>query len=294
MGVNTPGRLFDAALRRARLARSRALFDRADFLHRRAAADLADRAVERSGVEATVCDFGGRLGLLRATLAERGWFEPGRRLVVAAADLGDADRTEADLVLDLEHPPFADGAFDLVLSALVLHWANDLVGALIRARQSLKPGGAMIAALLGGGTLGELRQALITAEAELTGGAGPRISPMLDPADAPALMRRAGFADPVVEVDRVKARYAHLGALMADLRAMGETNVLVEGSHRPLTRRLLTRTQTHYAELFAEADGRLPASFEIITLSGWVRRSVSPHSQSRSQATSGRSAGGMA
>ena len=111
-------------------------------------------------------------------------------------------------------------------------------------------------------------------------------------ADAPALLRRAGFADPVVEVDRLKVRYPDLLGLMRDLRAMGETNLLLEGPRRPLTRALLARAQALYAEAFADPDGRLPASFEIITLTGWARDGAA-HSQSRSQATSGRSAGGI-
>ncbi len=128
----------------------------------------------------------------------------------------------------------------------------------------------MIAAVIGGGSLAELRHALITAEAETMGGAGPRVAPMLDPAQAPALLRRAGFADPVVEVERVTLLYRHLRALMTDLRAMGETNVLGGGARRPLRRATIARAEAVYAEAFAGPDGRLPASFEVLTLTGWA------------------------
>ena len=130
--------------------------------------------------------------------------------------------------LDEERLPFAPASLDLVVSSLALHWANDLVGALIQIRQALKPDGLFIGAILGGATLTELRAALTDAELELRGGAGPRVSPFADAFDAAGLLQRAGFALPVADVDRVTVRYDHALALMADLRAMGETSVLVE------------------------------------------------------------------
>ncbi len=164
-----------------------------------------------------------------------------------------------------------------MVSSLALHWANDLVGALIQIRQALKPDGLFIGAILGGATLTELRAALTDAELELRGGAGPRVSPFADAFDAAGLLQRAGFALPVADVDRVTVRYDHALALMADLRAMGETSVLVEGAGRPLTRPLVARAAELYAERFGQADGRIPATFEILTLTGW-----SPH-QSQQQ-----------
>jgi len=145
-----------------------------------------------------------------------------------------------------------------------------VVGALIQIRRALKPDGLFIGAFLGGATLTELRQSLLTAEAELTGGAGPRISPFADAYDAAGLLQRAGFALPVADVDRVTVRYSHPMRLLADLRAMGETSVLAERHPKMLTRRILARAFDIYAERFAEPDGRLPATFEILTLTGWA------------------------
>lgn len=268
--MTTPPPLFDTALRRARLARSRHLFGRGDFLHRRFAVDMADRVVELGPAVERGLIVADRGGLLAARLAERGWPSGDGLLVEGAAFPGESAWATVRVALELEQLPFSPGAFDLVLSVLALHWANDLVGALAQARRALRPGGAMIATLIGGATLGELRQALLQAEAELSGGAGPRVSPMLDPADAPSLMQRAGFAAPVVEVDRLRVRYSHILALMADLRAMGETNALIERPRAPLSRAVIARAQALYAQAFGEADGRLPVSFEVLTLTGWA------------------------
>jgi hypothetical protein len=144
-----------------------------------------------------------------------------------------------------------------------------VIGALVQARLALKPDGLFIGALLGGATLTELRQSLTAAELELTGGAGPRVSPFADSSDAAGLLQRAGFALPVADVDRVTVRYDHPLKLLADLRRMGETSVLAERHPRPLTRRVLARAFELYQQNFADPDGRLPATFEILTLTGW-------------------------
>jgi hypothetical protein len=141
---------------------------------------------------------------------------------------------------------------------------------LIQIRLALKPDGLFLGALLGGASLTELRQCLTEAEIEITGGAGPRVSPFLDAYDGAALMQRAGFALPVVDVDTVTVRYDHPLRLAADLRAMGETNVLFERPRTPLTRPVLARASALYQERFGTADGRIPATFEIITLTGWA------------------------
>ena len=143
------------------------------------------------------------------------------------------------MVVDEERLPFAPASLDLVVSSLALHWVNDLVGALVQIRQALKPDGLFLGAILGGATLTELRQALTQAELEVRGGAGPRVSPFADALDAAGLLQRAGFALPVADVDRVTVRYDHVLALFADLRAMGETNVLVEADERPLSRAIV-------------------------------------------------------
>ena len=178
------------------------------------------------------------------------------------------DRPGARLQLDEERLPFAEASLELVVSTLALHWTNDLPGALIQIRRALKPDGAFIGAIFGGATLTELRQSLMQADAELSGGAGPRISPFADVLDAAALLQRAGFALPVADVDRVQVGYAHPMELVRDLRAMGETNVLAE--RRSLSRRVLERACGIYAERFSRADGRVFATFEIITMTGWA------------------------
>ena len=180
-----------------------------------------------------------------------------------------AGRSGMRVLADEECLPFALASLDLIVSSLSLHWANDVIGALVQARLALKPDGLFIGALFGGATLTELRQSLTAAELELTGGAGPRVSPFADPSDAAGLLQRAGFALPVADVDRVTVRYDHPLKLMADLRRMGETSVLAERHPRPLTRRVLAQAFELYQQNFADPDGRLPATFEILTLTGW-------------------------
>ena len=180
-----------------------------------------------------------------------------------------AGRSGMRVLADEERLPFAPASLDLIVSSLSLHWANDVIGALVQARLALKPDGLFIGALFGGATLTELRQSLTAAELELTGGAGPRVSPFADPSDAAGLLQRAGFALPVADVDRVTVRYDHPLKLMTDLRRMGETSVLAERHPRPLTRRVLARAFELYQQNFADPDGRLPATFEILTLTGW-------------------------
>ena len=269
-GLSGPPRLFDRALHRRRLDRAAGAY--AGFLKQRAAEDLALRleAIQRSFPLAL--DLGARDGAFRAALAASDAAAKVELLIesdLSVAMLGA--RTGPRLVLDEERLPIAPASLDLVVSSLALHWANDLVGALIQIRQALKPDGLFLGAMLGGATLTELRQCLTTAELELSGGAGPRVSPFADAYDAAGLLQRAGFALPVADVDRVTVRYDHLPALLADLRAMGETSVLVERPRRPLGRGVLTRAAELYAERFAE-DGRIAATFEILTLTGW-----SPH-----------------
>ncbi len=269
--MSAPPRLFDRALHRRRLERAARGYGAADFLKRRAAEDIVQRleAIKRQFPVAV--DLGARNGAFARALAASDAAAKVETLI--EADVSPAmlaGRGGPRLVLDEERLPFADASLDLAVSSLALHWANDLVGALIQLRRALKPDGLFIGAILGGATLTELRQALLQAESELAPGVGPRVSPFADAYDGAALLQRAGFALPVSDVDRVTVRYAHPLKLLADLRAMGETNVLVERPRAPLTRAVLARTFEIYAAKFGEADGRIPATFEIITLTGWA------------------------
>jgi SAM-dependent methyltransferase len=269
--MSGPPRLFDRTLHRRRLNRAARRYAEAAFLKRRAAEDLVQRleTVKRSFPVAV--DLGARDGAFAGALAKSD--AGGRVGVLFQTDLAEAmlaDRPGQMLVADEEQLPFAPESLDLVVSSLALHWTNDFVGALIQIREALKPDGLFLGAILGGATLIELRAALMTAELELLGGSGPRVSPFADAYDAAGLLQRAGFALPVADVDRVTVRYDHVFALMADLRAMGETSTLVEGASRPLTRPVLARAAEIYADKFAGSDGRLIATFEILTLTGWA------------------------
>jgi len=171
---------------------------------------------------------------------------------------------------DLERLPAVDGRLDLAVSLLALQTANDLPGALIQLRRALAPDGLMMAAMLGGDTLTELRQSLTIAEAEIVGGASPRVAPFVDVRALGGLAQRAGLALPVVDLDRSVVRYADLLALMSDLRAFGAANPLQARSRSPLRRDVLARADAVYAERFADPDGRLHATFDILWISGWA------------------------
>lgn len=257
-----PPVIFDSRRRAARLARSQPLFAGADFLHDRA----AENAV--NSLEVILRDFAGAVDLSAhpGPFARRLADSAARDRVGAPAVVGDlASRAApgaAPLGLD-------DQSRDLIVSLMSLHWANDLPGALVQIRRALRPDGLFLGTLLGAGTLKELRGVLTEAELELNGGAQARVSPFADGFDGAALLQRAGFALPVSDVDRVVVRYPDLFALVRDLRAMGETNGLA-GTVRPLSRAVIARAAELYAERHAEADGRLPATFEIIHLAGWA------------------------
>ncbi|WP_296820785.1 methyltransferase domain-containing protein [Brevundimonas sp.] len=262
--MSAPPRLFDRTLRRRRLERA-VRIGLADFLKRRAAESAVQSLLAIMRPFPLGVDLSGSGDLLVQALAGEGAGERVGRLIRA-----DAVRSSgAELVLDEEALPFADESLDLAVSLLSLQWTNDLPGALTQIRRALKPDGLFLGALFGGTTLNELRWALTQAEVEVTGGAGPRISPFADAFDGAALLQRAGFALPVSDLDRVTVRYADPFRLIADLRAMGETGLLTERP-RPLTREVLGRMVELYAERFAGPDGRIPATFDIISLTGWA------------------------
>ncbi len=195
-----------------------------------------------------------------------------RRLTSVATIVG-ADvisRGKPFVVADEEALPFRDRSLDLVVSGLALHFANDLPGVLTQIRRALKPDGLFLAALLGGETLTELRQAFAEAESEVEGGASPRVAPFADLRQLGGLLQRAGFGLPVTDVERLTVRYASAFDLMRDLRGMGATNALV-ARRRVLSRRqTILQTADIYARRFADSDGRIRATFDIVWLSGWA------------------------
>ena len=263
MPTPDPFRVFDQPALRQHRTRAAAAAGAGDFLFAASAERIAETLGEVKRRFPRALDLGSRGGLLGRQFGEFGGIEH-----LVAADTVPA--FAPNLVLEPEALPFAPGCFDLVVSNLLLHWTNDLPGALLQIRQILKPDGLFLAALFGGETLTELREALIEAEAEIENGASPRVSPFADARDLAGLLQRAGFALPVADSDRLEVTYADAFALMRDLRLMGETNATVE-RRRGFTRRT---TLMHAAEIYrarhAGADGRIRAHFEIITLTAWA------------------------
>jgi SAM-dependent methyltransferase len=179
-------------------------------------------------------------------------------------------------LLDSEVLPLHPEQFDLAISALAFQFVNDLPGVLAQIRRGLKPDGLLLAAMIGGDTLNELRQCFAAAEAELEGGVSPRVAPFADLRDVGALLQRAGLALPVTDVDRVVVRYDSAFALMADLRRMGASNILIERRRMPTRRGTMLRMAQIYAQRFADPDGRIRATFDVIWLSGWAPHDSQP------------------
>jgi NADH dehydrogenase [ubiquinone] 1 alpha subcomplex assembly factor 5 len=260
----SPARLFD---RRAwRQHRDRAAGG-VDFLHREVAGRLIDRLDLVNRDFAKILDLGARDGGMAGALAERGAYS-----VVIAAEpslklLKNAPAPR--VVADPELIPFAAASFDLVMSCLALHWCADLPGALIQLCRALQPDGLLLAAMLGGNTLVELRTALFEAELAEEGGVSPRVSPTAELGDIASLLQRAGFAMPVADSETITVTYPDMLALIHDLRRMGETNAL-GARRRYLSRATLARAGAIYAERFSNADGRILATFEILFLTGWA------------------------
>jgi SAM-dependent methyltransferase len=243
--------LFDRALLRARQRRA---------LQSGAATFLLDRVVE---------DMADRLAAVKREFAHAAdvW-TPGEGLAShlrfnAFARIAPEDSPRETL-------PLAPESLDLVVSALAFQFVNDLPGVLAQIRRALKPDGLLLAAMIGGDTLTELRQSFAVAEAECEGGVSPRVAPFADLRDVGSLLQRVGLALPVIDVDRVVVRYDDAFALMQDLRRMGATNILVERRRIPTRRATMLRMAQIYRERFADADGRIRATFDVIWMSGWA------------------------
>lgn len=247
------------------------LFDRRIYAQRRRhagdsflAADVAEALAER-------------LGAVNRRFARALDLNSRPQIFAALAPLADNwTRTQAAagedgaLVADDEALPFAPGSFDLVVSALSLHAVNDLPGTLAQIRRALKPDGLFLAALFGGATLHELRDAFAVGESDVTGGISPRVAPFADVRDLGGLLQRAGFALPVADSEKTVVRYRAFSTLVADLRALGETNALSDRARHALRRDVLAATLSHYARAHADEDGRLLATFEIVYLTAWA------------------------
>ncbi len=260
--------IFDRALVRRRRRRAQALGP-ATVLLDLVAAELAERLTAVLRRFAIAVDLGTPGAAVRAALARLDTIDA----VVAADALAErsaAGKIGTLVAADEEALPFRDASLDLVVSALSLQFVNDLPGVLVQIRRALKADGLFVAALIGGETLTELRQAFAAAESDIEGGASPRVAPFADVRTLGDLLRRAGFALPVADSDRYTLRYGSAFELMHDLRRMGATNALVARRRTPLRRPTLMRMAEIYARRFADPDGRVRATFEIIWLSGWV------------------------
>jgi NADH dehydrogenase [ubiquinone] 1 alpha subcomplex assembly factor 5 len=228
---------------------------------RDAAGRLLDRLDDTTRRFTLALDVGGRgvvAPLLRA-----------RDIEVVSCDLSPAMAAlngGPAIAADEEFLPFAPASFDLVVASLSLHWVNDLPGALIQLRMTLRPGGLLLASLPALGTLAELRRALTEAETALSDGAAPRVSPFVDLRDCAALLQRAGFALPVADVEEVRLLYADPFALLRDLRAAGEANALRERDRRPPARELFPAA---LAALPVD-DGRVAATLRVACMTGWA------------------------
>ena len=222
-------------------------------------------------------DLGCHDGRLAGHLSSRSGIEQLVQCDISQAMIAQA-KGAYRVVADEEWLPFATGRLDLVISALSLHWVNDLPGALIQIRRALRPDGLFLAAIPGGDSLTELRQALVQAESELEGGISPRIAPFSDIRDLGALLQRAGFALPVIDSDTITVTYPDALALMRDLRGMGESNILRDRQRHFTRRSTLMAAAERYREMFGDDNGRIPATFQILYLAGW-----SPH-ESQQQA----------
>jgi NADH dehydrogenase [ubiquinone] 1 alpha subcomplex assembly factor 5 len=259
-----------------RLRRERAARGWADhaFLKREIAERLVERLDDVRRTFGTALDLGCHGDEIARALQ-------GRDTVghIVRADLGYGFAHHVDgpaIVADEEALPFAAKGFDLVLSAMSLHWVNDLPGTLIQISRILRPDGLFLGAMLGGGTLWQLRQALAAAESEIEGGLSARVSPFADLRDAAGLLQRAGFAMPVADSETIEIEYQSPLALMRDLRGMGESNAVAERRRGLGRRATLMRAAEIYGERFAAPSGRVQASFEVLYLHGWAPHASQP------------------
>jgi len=263
-------RLFDQTAQRRYRDRAAAGFGGFDFLKREAALRIADR-LELMRRDFPLClDFGCHDGRLTREIRETGKIGTVIQADPAAGFAGRAAACGPAVVTGYDRLPFAPASFDAVFSSLLLHGVDDLPGVMTQIRRLLKPDGLCLVNMFGGATLSELRAALLEAEQEVSGGAGPRTAPMADIRDIGALLGRAGLALPVADADRLTITYPDMFRLMADLRGMGEQNALLGRAKVPTSRRVFLRAAEIYHDRFAGPDGRIPASFEIITLTGWA------------------------
>ena len=288
-GRADPAMVFDRAAVRAHRDRAAPGFGvRGDFLVREIGERLVNRLDDVKRRFARVLDLGCHTGQLGPLLRRRAALD-----LLVEADLSHAMARRASgpcrVVADEEWLPVRAASLDLVVSALGLHWVNDLPGALVQIVRALKPDGLLLAAMLGGDTLFELRAAFLHAEAGREGGVRPHVSPFPDMRDLGALLQRTGFALPVVDADRITVTYENADALMHELRAMGEANAARGRAAHFARRGTFHEMAVYYRDMFGRPDGRIPATFQVLYLTGWR-----PHESQQRPARRGSGRAGLA
>lgn len=266
--------LLDQAARKRNRDRAATAPDGSDFLFVESADRLLDRLDDIRRTFPVALDLGCRWGEIAATIAGRGQVETLYQSDISPAMCIAARKRNPDVATfcaEEEAPPLPPASLDLLLSNLDFHGLNDLPGAMARVRDLLRPGGAVLVSLLGAETLFELRECLVEAEMNLSGQASPRVSPTIGVKDLGDLAARAGFVDSTVDLDALTVRYERPLNLLRDLRHMGEANALSERTRLGLRRDVLSRTLEIYEKRFGGADGRVPATFQILTLTAWRR-----------------------
>lgn len=253
-------KVFDGRAKMRQIQRARHCDPDHHFLHGEAADRLADRLLDIDQPFETVAVLGWWPRDLRAMLPER---LKSARIIDLSFDRGQA-------LADLEFLPLKPQSFDLIVSNMALHWVNDLPGMLAQIRAALAPNGVFLGSALGGETLTELRDSFVEAETRISGGYHPRVSPVMDLRDAAGLLQRAGFNLPVADIDRLPVAYENPLRLLEDLRAMGQSNVVVGRKSTFTTKAVLFGALQHYMQAFGDADGHVPATFDCLFMSGWA------------------------
>ncbi|XP_022888058.1 putative methyltransferase At1g22800, mitochondrial isoform X1 [Olea europaea var. sylvestris] len=287
-------KIFDRNLKRRQRDRAAWLMRPNDSLLDTVAENLLDRLEDCKRTFPTALCMGGSLEAIMRSIRGRGGIE---KLIMMDAsydmvklckeseqDLPNKNVETSFIVADEEFLPVNECSLDLVISSLGLHWTNDLPGAMIQSRLALKPDGLFLAAIFGGETLKELRIACTVAQMEREGGISPRLSPLAQVRDAGNLLTRAGFTLPGVDMDEYTVRYDSALELIEHLRAMGETNALLQSS-KFLKRDTALATAAVYESMFAAEDGTIPATFQVIYMTGWREHPSQQKAKARGSAT---------
>ncbi|MDX1975349.1 MAG: methyltransferase domain-containing protein [Rickettsiales bacterium] len=265
--MTEPHAIFDRRSVRAHRDRAARHTETHAFLLEEMAERLCDRLSDIAKPFPLALDLGAHHGVLAGIAQQRGGVEQWVQADLSRAYMAAA--TGLRVVADEEYIPFAANSFDLVMSCGSLQWVNDVPGALVQIHRILKPGGLFLCMVPGGQTLKELRESFEQAEMAQRGGISPRVSPFIDVKDAGSLLQRAGFAEPVTDSQWLTVSYAHPLKLLKDLRAMGESNALTQRSKTLTPCSIIMAMADHYLRHYSDEQGRIPATFELVTMTGW-------------------------